>query len=133
MGSAPASRHAQRIPVFGVVGMKRPSHLKAAGRRFWDEVLDDFEVGPDELRLLEAACRTIDELGRLEVALRDAPTLTSGSMGQTVVHPLFGEVRAHRTTLVRLVKALGIVEAVQEEAGTRSSAARKLASARWGL
>ena len=47
--------------------------------------------------MLEQACRTADELDRLERAVRALPSLVvEGSTGQPRSHPLLAEVRAHR-------------------------------------
>ena len=113
-------------------GPKRPVNLRAAGRRLWDAVLPDYELDPAELRALEAACRTLDELGRLEREIRKSPTLTVGSTGQVVVHPLFGEVRAHRTVLARLLREVGLAQAEEDLLGHSSAAGRALVRHRWG-
>jgi hypothetical protein len=109
-----------------------PPGLGLPGRRLWRAVhraLEDLRA--DELIALGAACRSADELTRLEVELARAPVMLAGSKGQDVVHPLFAEVRAHRLALTRLLARVGIemVEAAAPE--TRSSSGRRLALVRW--
>jgi hypothetical protein len=59
--------------------------------------------------MLGQACRTTDELDRLERAVRVLPELTTtGSTGQLKPHPLLEEVRRHRTLLERLTTALAL-------------------------
>jgi hypothetical protein len=61
---------------------------------------------PAELANLAEACRTADELDRLEKAVRALPELTTtGSAGKLKPHPLLAELRAHRMLLGRLVTA----------------------------
>lgn len=109
-----------------------PSGLKVAGRKLWDDVTEAYDLLPHELRVLASACRTLDELGRLERALAKAKPTVRGSKGQTRPHPLFAEVRAHRTTLKTLLAAVGLpdVDSGYDDgaAGSaRSDAGRQLA------
>lgn len=106
------------------------SGLGRAGRRLWRDVTGGFELRPDELVALEQACRSVDELVRLEAALASAPTLTVGSAGQTVVHPLFAAVAAHRKVVGHLLDAVGLA-VVDQPVLTPSQTGRALARARW--
>lgn len=113
--------------------LKPPSGLKAPGRRLWVAVAAKFVLTPAEVAVLGEACRTADELQRLERAVRALPELTTtGSVGQVKAHPLLGEVRAHRVLLDRLTSALNLPDADQE-VGLRASQrhARTAAMARW--
>lgn len=111
-----------------------PTGLKAAGTRLWRDVQAGYELRLDEERLLDAACRTLDELDALESALREAPdALVDGSKGQPRPHPLFAEVRAHRLVLRQLLTGIGLEEgeADQRVGAARSHAGRQLARKRW--
>lgn len=86
-----------------------------------------------ELAMLEQACRTSDELDRLERAVRQLTELTvRGSTGQTKAHPLLEEVRRHRVLLERLTGALCLPNE-DEEVGLRPSQkhGQKAINARW--
>ncbi len=87
---------------------RAPAGLGAAGRKLWREVLADFELAPDGLSLLTAACRTVNELERLHQAIVCAEVMTTGSAGQPVANPLFAEARAHRATLAKLIAQLAL-------------------------
>jgi hypothetical protein len=83
--------------------------------------------------MLGQACRTADELDRLERAVRALSDLvTTGSTGQLKPHPLLEEVRRHRLLLERLATALNLPDE-SEEVGTRASSrhARRAAEGRW--
>ncbi len=83
--------------------------------------------------MLEQACRTADELDRLERAVRALPDLTTtGSTGQLRPHPLLAELRAHRQLLERLTAALNLPDD-EQPAGLRPAQkhAQQAARARW--
>lgn len=66
---------------------KPPTGLKTPGRRLWIAVAEPYVLTPAELQMLAEACRTADELDRLERAVRALPELiVSGSTGQPKAH-----------------------------------------------
>jgi hypothetical protein len=107
-----------------------PEGLGDIGAALWRDVRRDYVLRADEEVMLVSACRTLDELVRLEEKLGKSSLTVSGSKNQVRPHPLIAEVRAHRLALRQLLGALGIDEA-QAEAGdhgqARSAAGRKLA------
>lgn len=112
---------------------RAPADLDKPGAALWKRIAKSgFEFREDELEVLAEACRTADELATLKAALSKltSPT-TAGSMGQTVGHPLFAEVRAHRALLSRLLARLGLTSEEDGVVGARSAAARALANERW--
>jgi hypothetical protein len=113
--------------------VRPPSGLKAPGRRLWAAVVVPYVLTPAELEMLGQACRTSDELDRLEKAVRALSELTTtGSTGQLKPHPLLEDVRRHRLLLERLTSALNLPDDT-EEVGTRAGSrhARKAAEGRW--
>ena len=113
--------------------VRPPTGLKAPGKRLWAAVVGPYVLTPAELEMLGQACRTSDELDRLERAVRALPELTTiGSTGQLRPHPLLEEVRRHRLLLERLTTALNLPDDT-EQVGTRASSrhARKAAEGRW--
>ena len=110
-----------------------PAGLDASGQRLWAAVTGPYVLTPGELANLAEACRTADELDRLEKAVRELPDLTAkGSTGQLKPHPLLAEVRAHRALLQRLMEGLNLPDQDQQ-VGLRAGArhARKAALGRW--
>lgn len=106
-----------------------PGGLGLGGRTLWRRVVAVYELRPDELELLESACRERDLLDRLEAELAGVSTTTAGSMGQEVAHPVLSELRQHRSTYRQLLGALKLPDEAGET--SRSSAAREAAAARW--
>jgi hypothetical protein len=110
----------------------RPRGLKTRGRRFWDLVLDRWELTASERELLCECCGLLDEIEDLRRAIgRDGATVL-GSAGQPVTHPAFRELRQTRLALARLLAQL----ALPEDDGTSlsspaSSKARRAAETRW--
>lgn len=113
---------------------RAPAGLGAAGRRLWRGAVRELVFRPDELAVLEHACRTVDELAALQAALADAEPMVAGSMGQPRPHPLYQEVRAHRDTLRRLLAQLDVPDDVAVDdrpmTNARASAQRRWANHR---
>jgi hypothetical protein len=96
-------------------------------------VAERYVLTAAEVEMLGQACRTCDELDRLEKAVRSLPELTvQGSVGQPKPHPLLAEVRAHRLLLERLTTALALPDE-DEESGMRPGQkhAQRAARGRW--
>jgi hypothetical protein len=113
-----------------------PSGLSDAGARLWLNVQARWQLRPDEETILREACRTVDELSRLEAAMDDTSPTVPGSRGQVRAHPLVRELREHRLALRQLLGGLGLSEAdaaagVASEGQLRSNAGRQLARKRW--
>jgi hypothetical protein len=118
--------------------MTAPDGLGKAGTTLWRDVAEGgkYDLRPDELRLLEAACRQYDLLAMLEAALAtdlaDGRYKVRGSQGQDVINPLISEVRQHRMAFKSLLAGLNLPDENGEVESTRSTHARKAAQSRWG-
>lgn len=110
-----------------------PRGLGASGKRIWGQITETYTLRPDELSILEDACREADLIDRLEEALTGAPLMESGSMGQKVASPLVSEIRQHRNTKRQLLTSLRLPEEPGGSAAEeRSEMARALNVIRWG-
>lgn len=109
-----------------------PKDLQPAGRKLWRAVADKYQLRPDELRVLEDACREADLIDLITAGLVGEPLYMKGSMGQKVANPLFAEVRQHRATFASLMRQLALPDESGEVQSARSAGARKAANARWG-
>lgn len=110
---------------------RAPPGLGAAGKRQWRSAVNRYEFWPHELLGLERACRQADDNAALEVARVGQPVMIEGSRGQLRVNPLYAELRAGRESVNRQMAALGLADALDADAASRSSAARRLVRARW--
>lgn len=109
-----------------------PSGLADSGRALWSSVTDLYELRVDELVVLEKACRAADRIAVMEGELEGSTFMVKGSMGQPVVNPLVGEIRAHEAQVQRLLSSLKLPD---DPAGAaekpRSTQARAAAQSRW--
>lgn len=112
---------------------KKPAGLKAAGKKLWDSIVGGglYVLRPDELRVLEDACRTADMVSALEAEMAGADLVVTGSQGQPVANPILAELRQYRGLLRQQLKGLNLPDEDGREAGSRSAAARAAANARW--
>lgn len=112
---------------------RAPAGLAAAGRRLHRDVTTRYGLRADELRVLEQACRTADQLDRYDAAMKNAPLTVKGSQGQMIVHPIFQESRLARGLLASLLKQLGLPDedAQQKPMSGASRKAQHAALTRW--
>lgn len=71
-----------------------PDFLNIEGKRIWSQIVDIYDLRPDELLTLEDICAASDLILdlRTEWITLGRPTMTTGSMGQEVEHPLIGSI-----------------------------------------
>ncbi|ANJ07150.1 hypothetical protein [Streptomyces parvulus] len=111
---------------------RAPDGLGERGLRLWTDTLAELDMDPDELVLLEEACRLADELDEMGTLLAGSSMLSVGSRGQQVANPLIREIRGHRLALSRVLRQLGATRPGEdeEERLTPSQRGRKAAMAR---
>ncbi|MGC4109448.1 MAG: hypothetical protein QM747_03270 [Nocardioides sp.] len=117
------------------LSQRPPKGLGRAGRRAWKSIATRYVLRPDELLVLESACRCADVVAKLEDDLSGQPLIVKGSMGQEREHPLLSEQRQQRALLTRLLVQLKLPDlepgAVDDQAMARSVKARAAARSRW--
>lgn len=85
---------------------RSPGSLKAEGKRLWRDVVGDYDLDEHELALLRAACRTVDRLEDVAVALETSELTANNARGDLVAHPLLVEQRMQGIALARLLASL---------------------------
>lgn len=111
-----------------------PPGLTQRGAALWASIAGEWELRPDELRLLSDACEEADLVDRLSRQIVEAPLVVSGSQGQPVAAPCVQELRQHRACLASLLGRLRLVPLDEDDGLTpelKSRAARAAARARW--
>jgi hypothetical protein len=82
------------------------------------------------LVVLEMACRTADDVARLQAALDGADLIMTGSMRQPVGHPLLAELpRASHALLAAQFRQLALAD--DAPAGRKSLRHQRAAQVRW--
>ena len=116
-----------------MAGHRPPARLSKSARALWEGVMSKWDLRPDELRILEDACREASLVDRIEREL-GSDLLTPGSTGQVRAHPLLGEVRQHRAAVSQLLSRLNLPDAAADGRAqeARTQHARLAAVARWG-
>ena len=108
-----------------------PVGLNTDGSTLWDDITVIYDLRPDELRVLEAACFEADLIARMQRESVNEDLIVRGSQGQPVANPLVQELRQHRSTLRGLLGQLKLPDEDGRAAGARSEQARGAANARW--
>lgn len=110
----------------------RPDGLDDRGGRTWDAVTSKYTLRPDELIVLEDACREIDLVDRLDDEIKTVPLIVQGGYEQDVANPLITEIRQHRALVARLFAQLKLPDEPAADKPSTTEAARHAANARWG-
>lgn len=108
-----------------------PARLGSKARTLWTSITGAYDLRPDELRVLEDACRQVDLVERLEKELAGADLTVRGSQGQPVANPLVQEIRQHRLAVKSLLGTLKLPDEDGRAQAARSTSAREAANARW--
>ena len=111
--------------------MSFPTDLGESGRGLWEALSDAFDFDPQELALLEVACRQADDVSELEaVIVRDGYTVP-GSAGQQRLNGAVSEVRQGRLALGRLLGQLALPNEDGRVLTAKQRQAKRAADARW--
>jgi len=107
-----------------------PDSLSTAGRELWERITGKYQLRADELVTLEDACATTDMIAALDALWREdgCPATAKGSMGQLIIHPLIGEIRAQRAARNALWRQLKLPD---EVGGGETNQNRSAGQARW--
>jgi phage terminase small subunit len=117
---------------------KPPDGLEKRGRALWRSLQRALEFDEHESQILLELCRTADVIDSLANVVVTEGVLTTGSTGQTVVHPAVVELRQQQAGFARLTAALNLSETIGSTPGSVSMSraistqAQAAANARWG-
>lgn len=111
-----------------------PSGLSPRAVTLWSSCVSDFDLSDFEQELLAEVVHTMTEIDALREALAADGVTVAGSRGQARVHPAVNEIRQHRMSLARLLKAIDLPSLDDEEPESWTTRnAREAARSRWDL
>lgn len=100
-----------------------PRGLGARGKRLWKDVTTAYKLRPDEVVVLENACRSLDRALLLDKELEGQPLMVSGSQGQKREHPLLVEQRQQWAMVNKSLAQLRLPDEVDAKVNQQRTAA----------
>jgi phage terminase small subunit len=97
-----------RVPTTGTAPAA-PDHLSEDAANWWRSVINDFDLEPHHLRLLQAAAEAWDRMQGARRAIADHGSITfTDSSGNLKAHPAEAIERNARTAFARLLRELDL-------------------------
>ena len=87
---------------------KPPKHLKAATKRWWGGVADDYELEPHHLRLLSLAAESWDRCQEARAAIDKNGITYTDRFGSPKARPEIAIERDNRIAFARLLRELAL-------------------------
>lgn len=85
-----------------------PRHLKAATRRWWSQVVTDYELEPHHVRILTLAAESWDRCAEARAYLGKHGLTFKDRFGQPKPQPQIAIERDSRIAFARLLRELGL-------------------------
>lgn len=83
-----------------------PAHLRAETRDWWTRIVDEYDLPPHSLRILETACDAFDRMVQArETLAKEGPTFTN-RFGEPRTHPSVAIERDSRVAFIRAIREL---------------------------
>jgi hypothetical protein len=86
---------------------RAPMGLKMGGKRLWNRITGEFDLAEHETTVLLQACRIVDVLDRLQVAIDSSEVLVVSPQGLKA-NPAVVEFRQQAVTLAKCMASLRI-------------------------
>jgi hypothetical protein len=113
--------------------MQMPDDLGSEGQKLWQDIAEgedswSEDIRPDEYRILELACRALDDLDEMRQTFegQGREWVVKGSTGQPVINPLKSEIRFLTATFAALVKQLAIPDTEERALARADEISRKM-------
>ncbi|MBM3131735.1 MAG: hypothetical protein FJZ95_01715 [Chloroflexi bacterium] len=87
---------------------KPPKHLKAATRRWFGQVLEEYNLEPHHVRLLTLAGESYDRAQQAREIIAQQGLTVTDRFGQVRAHPLLAVERDCRIAFARLLRELSL-------------------------
>lgn len=89
--------------------LKAPNGLKANGRRFWKNVLSEYDLtDTHDLERLSMASKCLDDLCEAEKRVKEDGMFTINRYSATVEHPGVKTIRDTRLLFVKIIRELAL-------------------------
>lgn len=87
--------------------MKPPNHLKAPAKKFWNQMMEDYEIDDaGGLALLQAACEAYQRSHEARKTINKEGAVIKDRFGQLKPHPATSIERDARGQLITALRAL---------------------------
>ena len=87
---------------------KPPSHLTASTRRWWSQIVADYDLESHHLRLLQAACESWDRMQSARETIAAEGAFYRNSSDEPRPHPALAVERDSRIAFARMIRELGL-------------------------
>jgi len=88
---------------------RAPSHLKTEGKKFWRQVLRDFDLSDaHHLKILESACQCLDRIEQAKDDLKKDGLYFIDRFGQPKERPSNKTERDNKVLFARLLRELAL-------------------------
>lgn len=91
-----------------------PAGLGPRGRAFWRDINSAYTLTASESALVRVAAAAVDQLHRIELAIKASPVTSTGSAGQLTEHPLLSSWRAHAESIRKVCRQLDLPDLVEQ-------------------
>ena len=98
---------------------RAPAHLSEATRTWWSSVVDDYQLEPHHLRLLQLAGEAWDRSQQAREVLNEAGLTYTNRFGDPVLRPEAAVERDSRLAFARLIRELDLDVEAPNEGRTR--------------
>jgi P27 family predicted phage terminase small subunit len=85
-----------------------PKHLSAATKRWWTAILEEFELNPADLRVLQLGAEAFDRAQQARLILKKEGITYEDRFGNPKKHPAVSVEENARLAYVRVVRELGL-------------------------
>lgn len=88
---------------------KAPAGLQGAGKKFWKQVLSEYELEEaHDLERLAMACKCLDDLAMAEKRVKADGMFVVNRYGSTVEHPGLKMIQSSRLLFVKIIRELAL-------------------------
>jgi len=88
--------------------MNPPRSLKRQGKKLWEDILNGWEIAPEQAVLLQDLCESQDRISELTTILREEGQVIKDRFGVAKPHPAAIILKGEVGSFTRLYKTLSL-------------------------